>query len=160
MKLVRIAGVLSAWLLLSAQAGDSGFSDTLDEAFGRDTLVISADEYACWFFDVYVASDRAQQMRGLMHVRDLPEFTGMIFIYRQAGVRSMWMKNTYIPLDMVFIRGDGSVSSVIANTTPLSLESRSAVEPVNYVLELNAGVTARLRIGAMSRIVFTNIEPG
>ena len=160
MKLVRVAGALAAWLLLSAQAGDGGYSDTLDEAFGRDTLVISADEHACWFFDVYVASDRAQQMRGLMHVRNLPEFTGMIFIYRQAGVRSMWMKNTFIPLDMVFIRGDGTVSSVIADTTPLSLESRSAIEPVNYVLELNAGVTARLGIGDRSRIVFTNMEPG
>ena len=159
MKAARVAGTLVAWLLLSAQTGDSGFSDTLDEAFGTDTLVISADEYACWFFDIYVASDRAQQMRGLMHVRHLPEFTGMIFIYRQAGVRSMWMKNTYIPLDMVFIRGDGTVSSVIAETTPLSLESKSAIEPVNYVLELNAGVTARLRIGEASRIVFTNLDP-
>ena len=156
MKIVRVAGVVVAWLLMSAQTGDSGFSDTLDEAFGKDTLVISADEYACWFFNVYVASGRAQQMRGLMHVRHLPEFTGMIFIYRQAGVRSMWMKNTYIPLDMVFIRGDGTVSSVIADTTPLSLESKSAIEPVNFVLELNAGVTARLGIGDRSRIVFTN----
>jgi len=156
MKIVRVAGALLAWLLLSAQTGDSGFSDTLDEAFGKDTLVISADENACWFFNVYVASDRAQQMRGLMHVRHLPEFTGMIFIYRQAGVRSMWMKNTYIPLDMVFIRGDGTVSSVIANTTPLSLESKSAIEPVNFVLELNAGVAARLGIGDRSRILFTN----
>jgi uncharacterized membrane protein (UPF0127 family) len=124
MKSLRITGIALAWLLLTAQTGDSGFEDTLDEAFGKDTLIISADRHACWFFDIYVANDRAQQMRGLMHVRALPEFTGMIFIYRQAGIRSMWMKNTYIPLDMLFIRGDGSVASVIENTTPLSLESR------------------------------------
>ena len=158
MKLRRIIATLLAWYLLSAQTGDAGFSDTLDQAFGKDSLVISADDYACWFFDVYVASNRAQQMRGLMHVRELPAFTGMIFIYQQAGIRSMWMKNTFIPLDMLFIRGDGTVSSVIANTTPHSLETQSAVEPVNFVLELNAGMAERLRLGERSRIVFTHLE--
>lgn len=155
MTILRITAILSLAALLSAQSGDS---DDLDAAFGKDTLIISADKHACWFFDVYVASERAQQMRGLMHVRDLPEFTGMIFIYRQAGMRSMWMKNTYIPLDILFIRGDGTVSSVVADTTPLSLESISAVEPVNFVLELKAGVTAKLDIGTESRIVFTHID--
>ena len=158
MTLLRVVLILTAWLLLSAQTGDSGFSDSLDDAFTRDTLVLSADEHACWFFDVYVASNRAQQMRGLMHVRDLPEFTGMIFIYREARIRSMWMKNTYLPLDMLFIRGDGTVASVIANTTPHSLESRSSEEPVNFVLELNAGVAEKLKLGSNSRIVFTHLE--
>ena len=158
MRTPRLAVIVLAWLALTAQTGDNGFDDSLDEAFGRDTLIISADRHACWFFDIYVASTRAQQMRGLMHVRELPEFTGMIFIYAQAGIRSMWMKNTYIPLDMLFIRGDGTVANVIADTTPLSLESRRSAEPVNFVLELNAGVAARLDIGEQSRIVFTNLE--
>ena len=158
MTTLRLAGIALAWLLLTGQTGDGGFDDTLDDAFGRDTLIISADRHACWFFDIYVASNRAQQMRGLMHVRALPDFTGMIFIYSQAGIRSMWMKNTYISLDMLFIRGDGTVASVIANTTPLSLESQRSTEPVNFVLELNAGMTERLHIGDQSRIVFTNLD--
>ena len=78
--------------------------------------------------------------------------------FRRADIRSMWMRNTYIPLDMLFIRGDGTVSSVIENTTPLSLESRASVEPVNFVLELNAGMAARLELGTESRIVFTDME--
>lgn len=155
MIIFRIVVIVTSALLLSAQTAEEG---TLDEAFGKDVLVISADEHACWKFDVYVASTRAQSMRGLMHVRELPEFTGMIFIYREAGVRSMWMKNTYIPLDMLFIRGDGKVSSVATHTTPLSLESVSAIEPVNFVLELNAGVTEKLTIGPESRIIFTSID--
>lgn len=158
MMALRLAGIALAWLLLTGQTGDSGFDDTLDDAFGKDTLIISADRHACWFFDIYVASNRAQQMRGLMHVRELPDFTGMIFIYSQAGIRSMWMKNTYISLDMLFIRGDGTVASVIANTTPLSLESQRSTESVNFVLELNAGMTERLDIGTESRIVFTNLD--
>lgn len=158
MTIFRIIAIVTGWLLLTAQTGDDGFEDTLDEAFGKETLVISADAHACWLFDVYVASTRAQQMRGLMHVRELPEFTGMIFIYRQAGIRSMWMKNTYIPLDMLFIRGDGTVSSIVQHTTPLSLKSVASVEDVNFVLELNAGVTDKLDIGTASRIVFTHME--
>jgi len=127
---------------------------SLDDAFGKDSLIIAADEHACYFFDIYVAEDRAQQMRGLMYVRDLPPFTGMIFVYRPASVRSMWMKNTYISLDMLFIRGDGTVSSVVANTEPLTLKSVSSTEPVNYVLELNAGTTERLNIGTDSQVFF------
>jgi len=83
---------------------------------------------------------------------------GMIFVYRQADIHSMWMKNTYIPLDMLFIRGDGTISSVSANTVPLTLDSVGSIEPVNFVLELNAGVTAKHGIGTESRIIFTNLD--
>ena len=158
MILLRLVAIVAVSLLLSAQSTESGFDDTLDEAFGKDTLVISADRHACWLFDVYVASTRAQQLRGLMYVRELPETTGMIFIYRRADIRSMWMKNTYLSLDMVFIRGDGTVANVIRNTPTLSLESQASTEPVNYVLELKAGVTERLSIGPDSRIVFTHLD--
>jgi uncharacterized membrane protein (UPF0127 family) len=155
MNLLRISAIVCIGLLLSGQSSEE--SD-LDSAFPKDTLIISADEHACYLFDIYVASSRAQQMRGLMHVRNLPEMTGMIFIYRRAGTRSMWMKNTYIPLDMLFIKGDGMVSSVATDTVPLSLDSVASIESVNYVLELNAGVTAKLGIGTESRIIFTNLD--
>lgn len=155
MPYVRVVITLCLALLLSAQSYDM---NDLDKAFGKDAIVISADVHACWHFDVYVASNQDQQRRGLMFVRELPAFTGMIFVYRQAGIRSMWMKNTYIPLDMLFIRGDGAVSSVAAHTTPHSLESVAAIEPVNYVLELNAGVTGQLGIGTNSRVLFMNLD--
>jgi uncharacterized membrane protein (UPF0127 family) len=58
----------------------------------------------------------------------------------------MWMKNTFIPLDMLFIRGNGVIAFVIANTEPQSLQSQSSGEAVNYVLELNAGTAERLQI--------------
>ncbi len=64
------------------------------------------------------------------------------------------MKNTYMSLDMVFARADGAVSSVIHNTQPLSLDSQSSIEPVNFVLELNAGTARRLNIGRKSRIIW------
>ncbi len=125
----------------------------LDEAFGKATMVISASSLACYRFDLWLARERPQQMRGLMFVRDLPDDTGMLFIYDSPGRRSMWMKNTYLPLDMLFIREDGTVSSIVTNTEPQSLRSISSEEPVTYVLELNAGITERLGIVPGDRIL-------
>jgi uncharacterized membrane protein (UPF0127 family) len=125
----------------------------LDALFERAELEIVANDGASHTFQVYLAENHEQQTRGLMFVRNLPERTGMLFVYQEAARYSMWMKNTYIPLDIVFARGDGTVSSVIHDTQPLSLESLGAIEPVNYVLELNAGVARRLNIGAGSRLM-------
>jgi uncharacterized membrane protein (UPF0127 family) len=155
MIIVRVVAILGIGLLLSGQASQS---DDLDTAFEKATLVISADKHACYAFDTYLALNSDQQRRGLMHVRHLPEFTGMLFVYRDASIHSMWMKNTFIPLDMLFIRADGTVSSVETNTVPQSLKSISSIEAVNFVLELNAGVTERLHINTDSVVYFPTGE--
>jgi uncharacterized membrane protein (UPF0127 family) len=155
MIIARIVAILGIGLLLS---GQSRQNDDLDAAFDKAILVISAGEHACYAFDIYLALDRKQQMRGLMHVRHMPEFTGMLFVYRDANIHSMWMKNTFIPLDMLFIRADGTVSSVETDTVPQSLKSVSSIEPVNFVLELNAGVTERLHINTDSIVYFPTGE--
>ena len=118
----------------------------LDDAFERSSLVIRASRHACHKFDVWLARSRPQQMRGLMFVRDLLPDTGMLFLYGDARPVSMWMKNTYISLDILFIRADGTVSSIARDTEPLSLRSVASAEPVSFVLELAAGVTASLGI--------------
>lgn len=125
---------------------------SLDGDFERRKLMIESDDGACHELDIYLAIDVDQQRRGLMFVRKMPENTGMLFVYELSEIRSMWMKNTYIPLDMVFARADGTVSSVIYDTQPLSLTSQGSIEPVNYVLEFNAGTARRLNIGQNSRI--------
>jgi uncharacterized membrane protein (UPF0127 family) len=138
--------------LLLAVAANAA-ADSLDEAFSKDVLIIEASAHACHRFDVYLAISIPQRARGLMHVRHLPPDTGMLFIYEQADYLSMWMMNTYIALDMVFARLDGSISSVVRNTEPMSLRSISATEPVSFVLELNAGITEKLFIDENSRLV-------
>jgi len=125
---------------------------SLEDGFGRDTLIIESDDGLQHEFDIYLATSFEQQRRGLMFVRKMPAMTGMLFIYEDTAFHSMWMKNTYISLDLVFARIDGTVSSVIHDAQPLSLTSRSSIEPVNYVLELNAGTARRLHIGNKSRI--------
>jgi uncharacterized membrane protein (UPF0127 family) len=134
-------------------ATQQGTVSELDGAFEFTTLEIINDSGKLLVFDVYLAKDFEQQRRGLMFVRSMPERTGMLFIYKGDDIRSMWMKNTYIPLDMVFARSDGSVSSVIHRAEPHTLLSRASIEPVRYVLELNAGTARRLGIGSRSRLI-------
>ena len=135
-------------------ATEPGTVPELDGAFEFAQLEIINDDGESLEFDVYLATKFEQQRRGLMFVRNMPERTGMLFIYDQDEVHSMWMKNTYIPLDMVFARSDGTVSSVIHDTVPLTLKSNSSTEPVRYVLELNSGVARRFGIGTRSRLLF------
>jgi len=153
MKVRRIIGIACVWLLLSAQSAEYDFEGTVDEAFEKTTIVISASVHACYLFDVYVASTSAQQRRGLMFVRYLPDTSGMLFVYRQARILSIWMKNTYIPLDIIFFAADGRIVNIHENAEPHTLESRRSAEAVNYVLELNGGISERLQIDTTSQVI-------
>ncbi len=154
---MRTAVIAAAFVLASSALAQN--SD-LDEAFEKDVLIIHASEHACYRLDIYLAMNNEQRARGLMHVRSLPQTTGMLFVYESDGYLSIWMKNTYIPLDIVFARADGSVSSIEYDAEPLSLRSMQALEPVRYVLELNAGVAKRLSIDRYSRLEWQPKENG
>jgi hypothetical protein len=100
-------------------AAKQGTVRELDGAFEFTTLEIINDAGEQLVFDVYLAQDFEQQRRGLMFVRSMPERTGMLFIYETDDIRSMWMKNTYIPLDMVFARSDGTGLEGLHRTSAL-----------------------------------------
>ncbi|MFM9845238.1 MAG: DUF192 domain-containing protein [Dongiaceae bacterium] len=89
-----------------------------------------------------------QRAQGLMFRRNLGGEEGMLFLYPSDRVATMWMKNTLIPLDMLFIAADGRVVRVAERTVPQSTETISSEEPVRAVLELNGGTAARLGIAA------------
>ena len=126
----------------------------LSETFDRDTLTIENDDGEQFVFDVYLALEYEQKRQGLMFVRQMPETTGMLFVYGRPGVQSIWMKNTYIPLDIIFVRADNRISSIDHNAAPLTLNSRSSTEAVKYVIELNGGVAKKYNIGTGSRIIW------
>lgn len=153
MTIVRMLLLMLCLAPLSLRA-----QDPLEQSFQSDVLVIVA-RHACYRFDIYLAIDRQQQQRGLMFVRELPEWTGMLFVYADENYRSMWMKNTYIPLDMVFARRDGSITNIARDTVPLSERSVSSSEPAAFVLELNAGTTRRLSIDEDSNLVWEPAMP-
>lgn len=80
-----------------------------------------------------------QKLQGLMFRKQLPEKGGMIFYSNEPKIAKMWMKNTYIPLDMLFISDKGEVVCIKENTVPLSEDTISCDKPVKFVVELNAG---------------------
>jgi hypothetical protein len=156
--LLAVLLVLCSGACSPQSTAKSNVGGGLNEAFTQDTLTIINDEGIHHQFDVYLALAPEQQSRGLMFVRQMPQTTGMLFVYEANEFHSMWMKNTYLSLDIVFARADGTVSSVIRNTEPLSLRSLSSTEPVKYVLELNAGAARRFKIGTGSRLVWAPDE--
>lgn len=97
-------------------------------------------------FNVEVALTERQQEQGLMFRKSLAPDGGMLFPMNPARTASFWMKNTVIPLDMLFIRTDGTIALIAANTKPYSREPVSAGVPVTAVLELRGGRAAELGI--------------
>lgn len=154
MRTTAIVACLSLAACSPQPAVQQGTMPELDGKFRFDSLNIVNDLGETLEFDVYLALSPEQQRRGLMFVRQMPERTGMLFIYESDEYHSMWMKNTFISLDMVFARSDGTVSSIIRDTVPQTLASQESTEPVRYVLELNAGTTRRLSIGVRSQLLW------
>ncbi len=103
-------------------------------------------------FKVEVMRNDAQRAKGLMYRRTMAADHGMLFDFERPAPATMWMKNTDLSLDMVFIRSDGSIARIAADTEPLSTQIISSGEPVLSVLELNAGTAAKLGIRAGDRV--------
>jgi uncharacterized membrane protein (UPF0127 family) len=103
-------------------------------------------------FDVWLADTPARQAQGLMFVRSLPPARGMLFVHPAPRPISMWMKNTYIPLDMVFIDGRGRVQQIISNTKPHSLDLVRSADPALAVLEIAGGEAQRLGLEVGQRV--------
>ena len=104
-------------------------------------------------FVVEVARTPQQQAQGLMHRQELAADRGMLFPYDPPQAASFWMKNTLIPLDIIFIRPDGTIATIGAETVPLSLEPVTSLgEPISAVLEIPGGRAAELGIAAGDKV--------
>lgn len=97
-------------------------------------------------YDVTIAKTLQEKQKGLMYVKKLPSSQGMLFDLRDNPAAAMWMKNTYIPLDMVFIDCDFLITDIYQNAKPLSLERISSDKPFCFVLEINGGQTSKQNI--------------
>jgi uncharacterized membrane protein (UPF0127 family) len=103
-------------------------------------------------FAVEMATTDEERARGLMHRKSLPAGRGMLFDFKQDQMISMWMRNTYVSLDMVFIRNDGTIARIAQNTQPLSDNIISSGVPVRAVLEVVAGTSRRLGLAPGDRV--------
>ncbi len=110
-------------------------------------------------FNVEIARTDEERARGLMFRKSLPEDRGMLFIFENERDHHFWMKNTYIPLDMIFINSNLEVVGIFENATPMSLDSISIGKSSRYVLEINGGLSGKFGINTSTRAVFINIFP-
>ncbi len=112
-------------------------------AGGKGTIVIKTEtgEHS---FDIEVMTTGGERAKGLMFRRSMPDRSGMLFLYDRPQGAAMWMKNTFIPLDMVFIAEGGTVHRIETNTEPFSTAPISSEGDIIAVLELNAGEAARI----------------
>lgn len=108
---------------------------------------------------VEIADTEEQRARGLMFRERLAEDAGMLFVFPDEAVRTFWMKNTPLPLDMLFIGGDGRLRGCVERAEPFTLTPRSVPQPARYVLEVNAGFCARYRLAPGDRVRFHGV-PG
>ncbi len=112
--------------------------------FGRDSLVIRTEAGAEHRFEVELALSPSQQSQGLMYRPSLAGDAGMLFVYRPSRSVRMWMRNTAIPLDMLFVSESGEIVKIVERTVPFSLAIIASGRPVSGVLEINGGTASRL----------------
>ena len=120
-------------------------------AAGLQTLEI-ASKTGVHAFTVELADNDAEREKGLMYRKELPEGRGMLFDFHQEAPVGFWMENTYISLDMIFIRGDGSISRIAENTEPLSTRIIPSGGPVRAVLEVIGGTARKMGIAPGDRV--------
>jgi len=108
--------------------------------------------------DVEVVRTEPERAQGLMHRRDLPSHAGMLFVFEQMEHQSFWMKDTSLPLDMLFIDDRLRVVGVVENAEPHTLDAREVEGDSQYVLEVNAGFVRCHGLGSGTRVRFQGVE--
>ncbi len=140
-------------LTLVAGAGVPASAQIKLQRFERDVLSIETADGQRHRLEVELEVTGQQHAQGLMYRRSLAEDAGMLFLYRGAGMLSMWMKNTSIPLDMMFIAPDGRIIDIAERTVPYSLVTVSSRFAASAVLEVNGGTVARLGVQPGDRVL-------
>ncbi|MCP4000921.1 MAG: DUF192 domain-containing protein [Gammaproteobacteria bacterium] len=128
--------------------------ENLLREFPRTQLIINTNNGKCIVFDVYVAQTSAQRSQGLMHIESMGTYEGMIFIYEVNTRISMWMKNTLIPLDMLFLDKTLKIASMHQGAVPHSEKIIQSRQEAIAVIELNGGSIEYFRIKAGDEIIF------
>jgi uncharacterized membrane protein (UPF0127 family) len=154
-----VLGIFLGLALLTAGACSADAQQGL-ASFARDSLVLHQADGTERAFDVELAVSPQQQAQGLMYRQSLAADAGMLFVYRPAREVSMWMKNTVIPLDMLFIAEDGEIVKIVERAVPFSLKTISSDSRIRAVLEINGGMVNRLGIRPGDRLGHPVFEAG
>jgi uncharacterized protein len=144
-------------VLLASMLPGLGHAEAQDYATATLTILSGGGPHA---FKVELAETPAQMEQGLMFRRELAPDAGMLFDFKTPQVATMWMRNTLIPLDMLFVAGDGRIVNIHERAVPQSDAIIAAAAPVRFVIELNGGTAARLGIKPSDRVTGSMLGSG
>ncbi len=134
--------LITALVALAALAqSDDEQSNIPQITFDRDVVYVKTENESHWF-TVEVANTPKRRQRGLMYRRTMPNDAGMIFYFADEAPRHFWMKNTFIPLDIIYLDATGQIVHIVADAVPEDETPLPSILPAKYVLELNAGQAA------------------
>jgi uncharacterized membrane protein (UPF0127 family) len=153
---MRRAAVVAALLALApalACASKTGSDHSVPTA----RVVVETSAGARPAVTVEIARTEQQRMKGLMDRESLPADAGMLFIFDETSVQSFWMKNTLIPLDMLFIDDEGRIVGIVESAEPRTLTPRTVGKPSRYVLEVNGGWSRANGVRAGDRVRFEGV---
>ena len=152
---VKFSALLAALLLavMSLALPAQAFERADRPDFAQTTVRIDRGDGTVLTFSVELALSPRQHAYGLMHVDRMPPDRGMLFVFQNTARRSFWMKNTLIPLDMLFFDEAGGLVTAIPDVPALSLTPRRSTAGAKYVLELNAGTASGTGIGKAAKLL-------
>ena len=158
MKYLLSASMISlVWICLSPVQAENSVPEQL-VGWKQELIAIKTVRGENVVINAYIADTPAKRAQGLMHVTDLPENAGMLFVFSRPRQVSMWMKNTVISLDILFLNSSGRIVKIHKNAEPLSLASIPSHARVKWVLELNAGVAGKLNLRLGDRLARGKID--
>ncbi len=147
----RLAALLLLGVALFSPVLPAGAADR--PSFDSGMVRLDRGDGTIIAFTVEIARTPRQWSFGLMHVTSMPDGQGMLFVFPDMAPRSFWMKNTLIPLDMLFFDDAGGLVSAFEDVPPHSLQSRRSAGDARFVLELNGGTMAANGIGGTARLL-------
>jgi uncharacterized membrane protein (UPF0127 family) len=134
------------------------FSD--EPTFAHTKIDIQTAEGKTLAYDMELAITPEQREYGLMFRRSIDDNQGMIFLWDKNRPVSMWMKNTYIPLDMLYVRSDGVIEKIITNAEPFNLTPLSSDQPVKAVIELKGGAVTQQGLKTGDKVLYSAFSSG
>ena len=123
------------------------------ESWEKNTIKINNSSGHFHKFEVYIADSNSKRKKGLMYIESLPSNHGMLFKFDTPRITSMWMKNTYISLDLLFIDKNQTIIKIHSDAKPLNLNSIASKLKVKWVLEINGGLAEELEINLGDKII-------
>lgn len=157
---LQLAVILAVGLLAGCSNEPSGRTVQMDVPFTKEgTLTFrSPTDSVLGRVDVEIADTPAERRQGLMYRRSLAPDHGMLFLFPRADRNGFWMRNTYVPLDIIFVGPDSQVVSIARNTRIMSEETIAPDGPKQFVVEVNAGYARRHGIDTTTRIRWTRTD--